>query len=420
MRRVLLQRVGAAVVTGARQASSNSTAVSPPTPSANTTTASLTSEVEKRRRSVQRATDAEREGAEPMDQPSNEEERWWPAVNENWTGHMFGGAVDKNRKRKDGMWVPELKHVPSQDKPEQLSFADTNFLGKAGQFYMTDEVYDETKRMVPPSTFDPALDEIDDEGFNDASVMMEVQRAVDEDRKRLEAFGNPVSVDDQVDYLLQPQREGQENTAQRQEFNGFVHWGLLHAAHMMLEENQDFKKSHEFVNRYMRDVDLFTKWLKHPKVVAHLEKKFGIDVSTKYDKLMGLTMAMYTRSKIQVFEDDAAGALKSLTGAMSFISEGADLKLERHRKAYGSILVARGMVYCKLKSFERSEDDLTRALSFVNPKRCATLYQLRAEAREALGKIEEARHDEELAAMIWEEADVVRPGLLGEPKKFVI
>lgn len=390
---------------------------------ADTTKESLTGEVERRRRTIQRATDAERAGLEVDDRVQDgvsEEERWWPPVNDKWNGHMFSSAMDKNLKRKDGMYVPEVKEMPRPDKPEVLSFADDSFFGKHGQFAMIDETYDDTKRLVPPATFDPAIDEIDDEGFNDQHVMLEILRAVDEDKKRLEAFGNPVTVEDQVDYLLQPQREGNENIAQRQEFNGFVHWGLLHAAHMVLEDNNDVKKAHELVNRYMRDVDLFVAWLKHPKVRGHIQKKFNVDVAPKFDKLMALAMCMYTRSKIQVFEDDPAGALKSLTGAMSMITEGADLKLDRHRKAIGAVLAARGMVYCKLKSYERAEEDLTRALSFVNGKRSPTLYQLRAEALEALGRIEEARQDEETAAMIWEDADVVRAGLEGEPRKYVV
>ncbi|KEG07733.1 hypothetical protein DQ04_08951010 [Trypanosoma grayi] len=165
---------------------------------------------------------------------------------------------------------------------------------------------------------------------------------------------------------------------------------------------------------------MFQKWLEHPKVRAHIQKKFGVDMDAKFDKLMALVMAMYARSKIQVYEDDPGGALKSLTACMSFINEGADLQKERHRKAVGAVLAARGMVYCKLKSYERSEDDLTRALSFVNQKRCATLFQLRAEAREALGRIEDARRDEERAAEIWENAEVILPGMEGKPYKFVV
>ncbi|EPY39821.1 hypothetical protein AGDE_04107 [Angomonas deanei] len=249
--------------------------------------------------------------------------------------------------------------------------------------------------------------------------MFDIEKALQEDKKRLEAFGNPMLVEDQVDALLAPQRDGQENIQQRQEFNGFVHWGLLHGAHMVLEENQDTKRAHEFVNRYMRDVDLFQKWLEHPKVRAHIKKKFGIDMGAKFDKLMALTLSLYTRSKIQVYEDDPAGALKSLTACTNLISEGGNLKLERHRKALGAILVARGMVYTKLKSFARAEDDLTRALAFVKANRSPTLYQLRAEAREGLGKIEEARQDEERAAEIWENAETVTGAMDGVARKFV-
>ncbi|KAG8345742.1 hypothetical protein ERJ75_001325000 [Trypanosoma vivax] len=376
--------------------------------------------MEWRRRHEQRATDAQRRGEEPAPKAKTTEmEKWWPAENQNWSGQMFASSFDKNKKKFDGMFVPEVKEVPSPDKPLELSYAEDNFFLNP-DFHMADEVFDETRRFVPPPSFDPAVDEIDDEGFVDGQVMFDIQKAVDEDKRRLEAFGNPLLVEDQVDYLLQPQREGQENIHQRQEFNGFVHWGLLHGAHMIIEENQDYKKAHEFVNRYMRDIDLFQKWLEHPKVRAHIQKKFGIDMHAKFDKLMALVMAMYARSKIQVYEDDPAGALKSLTACMSFINEGADLKNERHRKAIGAVLAARGMVYCKLKSYERCDDDLTRALTFVNKNRCATLFQLRAEAREALGRIEEARLDEERAAEIWENAEVISPGMEGKPYKFVV
>ncbi|KAH9598430.1 hypothetical protein LSM04_007430 [Trypanosoma melophagium] len=380
-----------------------------------------TDAIERRRRTQQRASDAERRGEEPIKTQSkiSEMERWWPEENQNWTGQMFASSFNKNKKKFDGMFVPELKEVQGQDKPLELSYKDDTFFINP-DFHMADEVFDETRRFVPPPSFDPSIDEIDDDGFVDGQVMHDIQKAVDEDKRRLEAFGNPLLVEDQVDYLLEPQREGQENMQQRQEFNGFVHWGLLHGAHMILEENHDYKKAHEFVNRYMRDIDLFQKWLEHPKVRAHIQKKFGVDMHAKFDKLMALVMAMYARSKIQVYEDDPAGALKSLTACMGFITEGADLKKERHRKAIGAVLAARGMVYCKLKSFERAEDDLTRALSFVNQKRCATLFQLRAEALEAMGRIEDARLDEERAAEIWENAEVISPGMEGKPYKFVL
>lgn len=381
-------------------------------------------EGERRRQTVQRATDDQRAGQEPFDSPEaalpgrTERERWWPKENQNWSGRMFASPFDKNKPKPDGMYVPELKEVMSPEKPLELSYEADNFFINS-DWHMADETFDETRRFMPPPSFDPAVDEIDDDGFTDGKVMIDIQKALDEDKKRLEAFGNPMLVEDQIDYLLAPQRDGQENIQQRQEFNGFVHWGLLHGAHMILEENQDVKRAHEFVNRYLRDVDLFEKWLEHPKVRAHIQKKFGVDMGAKFDKLMGLTMAMYTRSKIQVYEDDPAGALKSLTACMSFISEGANLKLERHRKALGAVLVARGMVYCKLQSFERADDDLTRALAFIKADRSATLFQLRAEAREALGRIDEARQDEERAAEIWEKAEVIAPGLDGTARKFV-
>ncbi|CCW63577.1 unnamed protein product [Phytomonas sp. EM1] len=373
-----------------------------------------------RQRSIPRATDAQREGHEPpLSGFKSERERWWPPENPNWSGGMFASPFDRNKKRLDGMYVPELKEVMSPDKPQEISYGGDNFFINS-DWHMADETFESTRRFIPPPSFDPAIDAIDDEGFMDQKVMLDIQKAVEEDKRLLEGFGNPMLVEDQVDYLLCPQREGQESIQQRQEFNGFVHWGLLHGAHMILEENHEIKKAHEFVNRYMRDIDLFQKWLEHPKVRAHIQKKFGIDMHAKFDKLMALTMAMYTRSKIQVYEDDPAGALKSLTAAMSFISNGADLSKERHRKALGAVLVARGMVYCKLKSFERADDDLTRALAFVKADRSPTLFQLRAEAREALGRIDEARADEEKAAEIWEKAEVITPGMQGTPHKFVV
>lgn len=389
-----------------------------------TSVESLTAETELRRRTAQRASDADRAGAESLPDVSKmtEEERWW-SLDEDFklgSGNMFGTAVDRKIKRKDGMYVKEMKKIPTPDEPEVLNNYDEYFITKtAASLTMQGEVFSHTKRLVPPATFDPAVDEIDDEGFEDSAVAIEVMKAVEDDRRRLEAFGNPVTVDDQVDYMLQPQRQMNESIAQRESFNGFVHWGLLHAAHMLLEENNDVKKAHECVNRYLRDLDLFVAWLKHPKVTSHIQKKFNVDMTGKFDKHMALVLSLYTRAKIQVIEDDPAGALKSLTGCVGLTNEGSDLKNPRHRKAFGAVLVARGMVHLKLKSYERAEDDLTRALAFVNPKRSATLYQLRAEALEQLGRIEEARQDEETAAMIWETADTVCAGMDGTPRKFV-
>lgn len=385
-----------------------------------------------RQATVQRATDAERRGevpvvragssssSSPHHKAGGEEERWWPEEEEKFSGGMFGSALDARRKRKDGMWVPELKSVPRQDEAAKLSYHTDSYFRNT-DFHMADETFEPTSRMLAPPRFDPAIDDVEEDSFTDAQVMFDMQKALEEDKQRLQAFGNPLTVEDQVDYLLAPQRDGEENIQQRQEFNGFVHWGLLHGAHMVLEESQELKRSHEFVNRYLRDIDLFTKWMEHPKVERHIFKKFGVEnIRSKFDKLMAITMAMYTRSKIQVYEDDAAGALKSLTAAVNLISEGADLTNERHRKALGAILVARGMVYGRLKSYERSDDDLTRALAFVKANRSATLFQLRAEAREALGRIEEARDDEMKAAEIWEEGEVIHEGMSGEPRKFVV
>eukprot|EP00658_Telonema_sp_P-2_P059513 TRINITY_DN4850_c0_g1_i5.p1 TRINITY_DN4850_c0_g1~~TRINITY_DN4850_c0_g1_i5.p1 ORF type:complete len:237 (-),score=59.06 TRINITY_DN4850_c0_g1_i5:17-727(-) len=230
-----------------------------------------------------------------------------------------------------------------------------------------------------------------------------------------------MKIEDEVDYLLQPNRQGQQEMAQRDEFNGFVHWGLIQAAHMAIEDQKDFPKAHECINRYLRDIDLFAGWLKHPKIVGHMSKKFGIKaIDTKFDKLMGMVMAMYTRGKIQSYEADNAGALRSLTSCTSLISEGGDMKNKRHRKMLGSTLAARGMVLAQMNSYEKAEDDLTQALHFLPDNRSATLYQIRADVREHLGKIEEARDDEERAAELWETADTIRPGMDGEAKKFII
>ena len=78
------------------------------------------------------------------------------------------------------------------------------------------------------------------------------------------------------------------------------------------------------------------------------------------------------------------------------------------------------MIYCKLKSYDRADDDLTRCMGFLDVTKSATIFQLRAEAREALGRLEEARQDEEHAATIWENAEVVRAGMEGKPKKFLV
>ncbi len=186
-----------------------------------------------------------------------------------------------------------------------------------------------------------------------------------------------------------------------------------------MEQEKDIKRAHTFVSRYLRDIDLFQQWLKHPKIVKHMKRKFNIDISNKFDKLMAITLALYVRAKLQCAENDFAGALKSLVGAAGMINEGGNLSLDRHKKALGAILAARGMVYLQLKSWERAEDDLTRCIPFLPTTRCATIYQMRAEAREQLGKLLEAREDELKAADIWEEGDTIHPGIDHPPVKFV-
>ncbi|RNF09960.1 hypothetical protein TraAM80_01799 [Trypanosoma rangeli] len=179
---------------------------------------------EQRRRTEQRATDAQRHGEEPLDAvPSSEMGRWWTEENQNWSERMFASPFDKNKKKLDGMFVPELKELQSPTQPLELSYAEDNFFVNP-DIHMADEVFDEARCRVLPPSFDPAIDEIDDDDFVDGQVMLDVQKAVEEDRRRLEAFGNPLLVEDQVDYLLEPQREGMENMQQQQqEFNGFVH-----------------------------------------------------------------------------------------------------------------------------------------------------------------------------------------------------
>ena len=88
------------------------------------------------------------------------------------------------------------------------------------------------------------------------------------------------------------------------------------------------------------------------------------------------------------------------------------MKNHRHRKAMGVVLAARGFVYMSLESPERSVEDLTQCLVYLPAQRCATVYQLRAEVLERLGKLEEARRDEEKAAEIMENAEVVHPGMI--------
>uniref|UniRef100_A0A0A9X548 RNA polymerase II-associated protein 3 n=1 Tax=Lygus hesperus TaxID=30085 RepID=A0A0A9X548_LYGHE len=121
-----------------------------------------------------------------------------------------------------------------------------------------------------------------------------------------------------------------------------------------------------------------------------------------FDKHMSLVMAMYMLGKIAVYADDVNGALVNFNNAVMLIHERGDLTIERHRRALGYCLLARGMVYCKLKSFERAEEDLTGAAAVLPSHKFPVIYELRAEAREQLGRIDAAREDEEKAAELWE------------------
>ena len=355
----------------------------------------------------------------PVRRTEDETEKWWPVDNK-WTGRVRRDYYSPSKPLTEGMMVPDIKQVPDQGKPEEISFAGDTFFA-APQMMMNDGINEREKFLAPASTFDPALDDIEETEFmQDTRIAKDIQEAAHADKKRLEAFGNPITVEDQLDYLMTPSREGQEVQQQRDEFNGFLHWGLLYAATIAVDQEQDFKKAHQFVNRYLRDMDLFAQWLKHPKVVAHMQKKFNFDVAEKFDKLLAVALSLFVRSKIQALEGDHTGALKSLVGAAGMIHEGGKLEDPRHRKVLGAVLSCRGMVYAQLKSYERAEDDLTRSLSYLPAERCASVFQVRAECREAMGKLDDARDDEEHAADIWEKAETLHPGMDHPPVKWVI
>lgn len=352
--------------------------------------------------------------------PQSENDRWWP-VDDRWgiTG-LRRNIFDSTMKSYDGMIVPELKEVPDPKKPEQITVkGDTYFTDPETLLFGV--VLEDEKKMLPPATFDPAIDDIEESEWADATTLREIVQAAEQDRNRLETFGNPMLAEDQIDLLMTPHRQTQEGMTQRQEFNGFLHWGLLKAADIALDQEADTKKAHSFVNRYLRDMDLFQKWLRHPKVVKHMYTKYRMDPGEKFDKLMAISMALYVRSKIQCMEGDLGGALKSLVSASGMLHEGggAKLSLPRYKRALGGILMSRSAVYLKLGSAARAEEDCTKALTIVPKDRCASLYQIRADAREQLGKLAEAREDEELAADIWENAETLHPGMDGPPVKFV-
>lgn len=374
--------------------------------------------------SKDRSTSLERSGVDVPQRADTEAERWWPSMDEEgrplkFNGMMHRSNFDRTRKTFDGLATTDIGEVPSQQEPVDLSIAATSYFSSPEMLQSDEESYEQVKKLSLPPTFDPAFDDIDDEGYEDRGVLIDIKRSIEEDRKKLEEFGNPVLVEDQVDYMLSPSRSSNESQAQRAEFNGFVHWGLLHGAHICVEEYHDYERAHQFLNRYLRDVDLFAKWLDHPKVISHFRKKYNTELAGKFDKLMAISMSYYTRAKIQVLEKDPSSALKAASTAISMIEEGGKMDKPRHRKMFGLLLAMRGSLYAKLSSFYKAEEDLTRATYYLETKKYASLYQLRAECRERIGRVEEARADEELAAQIWEEGEVIAGGLLGEPKKFV-
>ncbi len=364
-----------------------------------------------------------KESAIPVDEPArvtqDEEEKWWP-LDTKWTGGVRRDYYDNTKKPLYGMHVPELKEVPDPKRPELTGMEADSFYN-VSQLVIDDSHIPKDRRLPAAATFDPAIDEIEENDFmSDIKMRNEIERAAHRDKLRLQQLGNPITVEDQLDFLLQPQRSGDEQIKQqREDFNGFLHWGLQYAATVALDQEMDPKKAHQFINRYLRDIDLFEQWSKHPKVVAHMKKKFNIDINNTFDKLMAMTSSLYIRSKIQCVEGDFAGALKSLVGASGLLNE-AGVTTPKRKKLLGAILAARGLAYYKLSSPERAEEDLTHCLAYMPRERCATVYQLRAECREALGRLDEAREDEERAADIWEHAETVHPGMDHEPVKWIV
>lgn len=357
-----------------------------------------------------------RAGAGPA---QSESDRWWP-VDDRYGITGLRRHVHNSSRPFDGMLVPEVKEVPNPSAPEKIDVGTEHYMVDA-EVAMFGDVLEQDKKMLPPATFDPAIDDIEESEWADANTLREIARAAEQDRHRLESFGNPMSAADQVDLLMSPHRQTQDGIQQRQEFNGFLHWGLLKAADVALDQEADTKKAHTFVNRYLRDMDLFEQWLRHPKVVAHMYSKYKMNPADKFDKLMAISMALYVRSKVQCMEGDLGGALKSLVSASGLLHEAGTerLQLPRYKRALGGILMSRSGIYLKLGSPQRAEEDATRALTIVPRDKCASLYQIRADAREQLGMLAEAREDEEAAALIWERAETLSPGMDGQPIKYV-
>ena len=330
---------------------------------------------------------------------------------------MLRDRVDRSKKLWLGMHVPEIKRVPD---PKDASTCQINndTYWTAPELYMQ-EGFEQERRLPPPPVFDPAVDDMEDVEHFDMEVINDIQRAAQEDADRVEKFGGILSAETQVDYLLAPQRKDPQIAQQRQEFNGFLHWSLLQGANLLCCEQHDFKKAHQFVTRYLRDMDLFVEWLKHPKVKAHLKKKFEIEIKN-YDRLMATVVALFIRGKIQVYEQDPAAALTSFVGAASMLSESGNMDKPKYKQALGPILMARGMCYLKLQSYKLAEDDFTVALRHLPKHQTASLLMMRAEAREKLGKIDEAREDEVAAATLHEECEIIHPGLDAKPMSWVV
>lgn len=353
--------------------------------------------------------------------PSEASSKWW-SMDGKWSAMQRRDIYDPTKKMSSmGTLTPEYKRVPNPQDTE-LEFEDTMdshyFFGKSN-VAMFGQVLEPEQRMLAAPKFNPELDDLEEDEYSPPELMLEVMQAAEADKKRLSELGNPVTADEALQHFLEPNRKVPEAQRQREDFNGFVHWGILHAANVALR-NGDQKMAHQLVNRYLRDLDLFEKWLEHEKVRAHMKKKFQVETKGALDRLMCSCMALYVRSKIQVYESDFPGALRSLVASINMIRESGDLKNARHRKALGVLLASRGFIYLKLESPERSVEDLTQSLPFLPAKRCATVHQLRAEALEKLGKIEEARLDEEKAADIMENAEVIHPGLDQPPQKWVM
>ena len=345
--------------------------------------------------------------------------RWWTEDGK-WSANQRRDLYDATKKfNSDGALVPQYKRVPSSDPNEFEDTMDSHYFFPKSNPAMLGEILEPEQRMLKSPPFNPELDDLEEKEYQTPELMLEVMEAAEKDKRRLMELGNPITADQALEIFLQPTREIPEVKRQREEFNGFVHWGILHASNVALRNN-DVKMAHQLVNRYMRDLDLFSKWLDHDKVRLHFQKKFQIETQGKLDKLMAMVMALYVRSKIQVYEGDFPGALRSLVAGINMIRESGDLKNTRHRKALGIVLGSRGFVHLKLESPERAVDDLTQSLPFLPAKRCATIFQIRAEALERLGKIDEARQDEEKAAEIMENAEVVHPGMDIPPQKWVL